>query len=33
MKQYNSENFNRYKKDVKSSQPEGKFWYWLDKSC
>lgn len=26
MKQYNSENFNRYKKDVKSSQPEGKFW-------
>ena len=26
MKQYNSENFNRYKQDVKSSQPEGKFW-------
>lgn len=26
MKQYNSENFNRYKKDVKSSQPQGKFW-------
>ena len=26
MKQYNSDNFNRYKKDVKSSQPEGKFW-------
>jgi RNA polymerase sigma factor (sigma-70 family) len=26
MKQYNSENFNRYKKDVKSSQPEGKLW-------
>lgn len=26
MKQYNSENFNRYKKDVKSSQPEGKSW-------
>jgi RNA polymerase sigma factor (sigma-70 family) len=26
MKQYNSENFNRYKKDVKASQPEGKFW-------
>jgi len=26
MKQYNSSNFNRYKKDVKASQPEGKFW-------
>jgi len=26
MKQYNSENFNRYKKDVKSSQPESKAW-------
>jgi len=26
MKQYNSNNFNRYKKDVKASQPEGKFW-------
>tara|TARA_R100001015_G_C4605354_1_gene160371 strand:- start:95 stop:844 length:750 start_codon:yes stop_codon:yes gene_type:complete len=26
MKQYNSENFNRYKKDVRASQPEGKFW-------
>ena len=26
MKQYNSDNFNRYKKDVKASQPEGKFW-------
>ena len=26
MKQYNSDNFNRYKKDVKSSQPEGKAW-------
>ena len=26
MKQYNSENFNRYKQDVKASQPEGKFW-------
>ena len=26
MKQYNSSNFNRYKQDVKSSQPEGKFW-------
>ena len=26
MKQYNSENFNRYKKDVKASQPKGKFW-------
>tara|TARA_B100001057_G_C22582613_1_gene845747 strand:- start:34 stop:783 length:750 start_codon:yes stop_codon:yes gene_type:complete len=27
MKQYNSSNFNRYKQDVKASQPEGKFWY------
>lgn len=26
MKKYNSENFNRYKVDVKKSQPEGKFW-------
>ena len=26
MKQYNQENFTRYKKDVKASQPEGKFW-------
>ena len=26
MKQYNSDNFNRYKKDVKSSQPKGKAW-------
>ena len=26
MKQYNSSNFNRYKQDVKASQPEGKFW-------
>ena len=26
MKQYNSENFNRYKQDVKASQPEGKLW-------
>ena len=26
MKQYNSSNFNRYKKDVKASQPEGKLW-------
>jgi len=26
MKQYNSNNFNRYKKDVKASQPEGKLW-------
>jgi len=26
MKQYNSSNFNRYKKDVKASQPEGKSW-------
>jgi len=26
MKQYDSKNYNRYKKDVKSSQPEGKFW-------
>ena len=33
MKQYNSDNFNRYKKDVKASQPEGKFWdeYTRDK--
>lgn len=26
MKKYNSENFNRYKVDIKQSQPEGKFW-------
>tara|TARA_A100000172_G_scaffold27648_1_gene16268 strand:+ start:296 stop:1045 length:750 start_codon:yes stop_codon:yes gene_type:complete len=26
MKQYNSDNFSRYKRDVKASQPEGKFW-------
>jgi len=26
MKQYNSDNFSRYKKDVRASQPEGKFW-------
>ena len=26
MKQYNSNNFNRYKKDVKASQPKGKLW-------
>ena len=26
MKQYNNDNYNRYKKDVKASQPEGKFW-------
>ena len=26
MKQYNSSNFNRYKQDVKSSQPKGKLW-------
>jgi len=26
MKQYNSSNFNRYKKDVKAYQPEGKLW-------
>jgi RNA polymerase sigma factor (sigma-70 family) len=26
MKEYNINNYNRYKKDVKSSQPEGKFW-------
>jgi len=26
MKQYNQDNFTRYKQDVKLSQPEGKFW-------
>jgi|TARA_R110000744_G_scaffold164082_1_gene281166 RNA polymerase sigma factor (sigma-70 family) len=26
MKKYNQSNFSRYKRDVKSSQPEGKFW-------
>ena len=26
MKKYNSNNYNIYKKDVKLSQPEGKFW-------
>lgn len=26
MKQYDSKNYNRYKKDVKSSQPKGKLW-------
>ena len=26
MKKYNQNNFSRYKKDVKASQPEGKFW-------
>ena len=26
MKKYNSENFSRYKTDVKQSQPKGKFW-------
>jgi RNA polymerase sigma factor (sigma-70 family) len=26
MKEYNINNYNRYKKDVKASQPEGKFW-------
>ena len=26
MKQYNSSNFNRYKQDVKASQPKGKLW-------
>ena len=27
MKQYNSSNFNRYKKDVKASQPKSKVWH------
>ena len=27
MKQYNSSNFNRYKQDVKASQPENKVWH------
>ena len=26
MKQYDNDNYSRYKKDVKASQPEGKFW-------
>jgi len=26
MKNYNNHNYKRYKKDVKASQPEGKFW-------
>ena len=26
MKKYNQENYSRYKKDVKASQPEGKSW-------
>ena len=26
MKNYNNNNYSRYKSDVKSSQPEGKFW-------
>jgi RNA polymerase sigma factor (sigma-70 family) len=26
MKEYNINNYNRYKKDVKASQPKGKFW-------
>ena len=26
MKQYDSSNYSRYKKDIKASQPEGKFW-------
>ncbi len=26
MKKYNQNNFSRYKQDVKSAQPEGKFW-------
>ena len=26
MKQYDSENYKRYKQDVKASQPEGKLW-------
>ena len=26
MKQYDSNNYSRYKQDLKSSQPEGKFW-------
>ena len=26
MKHYDNKNFNRYKQDVKASQPEGKFW-------
>tara|TARA_R110001606_G_C15183348_1_gene629622 strand:+ start:96 stop:842 length:747 start_codon:yes stop_codon:yes gene_type:complete len=26
MKQYDSNNYSRYKKDLKLSQPEGKFW-------
>ena len=26
MKQYDSNNYSRYKKDLKASQPDGKFW-------
>ena len=26
MKQYDNDNYSRYKKDLKQSQPEGKFW-------
>jgi len=26
MKNYDANNYKRYKQDVKSSQPEGKFW-------
>ena len=26
MKQYDNDNYSRYKKDVKASQPKGKFW-------
>jgi len=26
MKKYNQENFNRYRADLKSSQPKGKYW-------
>tara|TARA_Y100001972_G_scaffold121999_1_gene166870 strand:- start:109 stop:855 length:747 start_codon:yes stop_codon:yes gene_type:complete len=26
MKKYNQENYNRYREDIKSLQPEGKFW-------
>ena len=26
MKKYDQENFNRYRDDLKSSQPEGKFY-------
>ena len=26
MKNHNSKNYRRYKKDIRSNQPEGKFW-------